>query len=87
MLKMETIVWFEPMPMQTRRQLSKTTSQTELTGVFVYEFTLLQILETIQPICIGGGGKAHHHTWTAAMRHPSKTRMPFLCPPALRSIR
>lgn len=45
MLKIETIVWFEPMPMQRRIQLSKTTSQTELTGVCVYELTLLQTLE------------------------------------------
>ena len=35
MLKMDTTVWVDPIPMQFRQQLNKTTSQTALTGVWV----------------------------------------------------
>ncbi len=47
MLKIATIVWVEPIPMQLRQMLKRTTSQTALTGVCVYELTLLQNLEGV----------------------------------------
>ncbi len=48
MLKMATMVCVEPIPMQLRRMLNNTTSQTALTGVFVYGFTLDQMLGSVR---------------------------------------
>ena len=39
MLKIAVAVWVEPMAMQFRQMLKKTTNQTALTGVWVYGFT------------------------------------------------
>lgn len=44
MLKIATMVCCEPIPMRLRQVQHKTTSHTELIGVWVYELTLLQKL-------------------------------------------
>lgn len=48
-LKIETIVCVDPIPIQLRQMLKRTTSQTALTGVRVYAFTVLQRLDKSQP--------------------------------------
>lgn len=44
MLKIAVAVSVEPMAMQFRQMLKKTTNQTALTGVWVYLFTLERVL-------------------------------------------
>jgi hypothetical protein len=66
---MDTVVSVEPIPMQLRQMLNRTTSQTALTGVQVYALTVLQSLYNSQlPASTTARTAAHRENGRASSR-------------------